>query len=922
MDRFEGQSFIGESNNSIDPVGESGTGSPSEENQSRKRIRVACDICRKKKIKCDGSFPCTNCTQARDATCHYTVRPVKKKSKAPAKDRSINKKSDSNDRTNKTVKILETRMSSLENAIYGLTRQLTNLVEASRSQGSSLVTQASRRFGIEAGVEGEEQNESDSSQRSVSPDIAGATRGSSNEPSRERRASEATKLALKLGNVDQYIGSHSMLCIFSNNSLSWMENMMGEGGAEVIKPVRNLPVVYYSKLGVFLKKWIDPPVVDKAGRLNLLESPFPTDAGMVYELVDNYYRDIAMVNVLVSSVEARKLFGDYYKIQSEPRVQKRKRFKLSELMKLTGVLLLAISNKFDKDSVAHFSTPTSVRSDSHSPLAKYSDHYLLELQSKLFDAAIYYYQRISIISEGLETIEAILILIIYMDGSWASSFINYIPISIAIRYAQDMGLHRAETYNGFSLPEQDRRRAIWSYCHYYDTEMCYRSGKPPLINDNDVTINDTEDLKQFCITHYKGKLLDDNTIPVETQFLTVLQQTDPESLYHFLMLSISKIRSKSYNQLFIASAQNRDFRSVARTLDQLNAEMFELAGYMADGARPRFYNDPQFHFIDENWPPAKKESTIAMQMTFFLHLSIMNRIPTMVSAENIGKFGAEALKFRSLSLDAARTIMVLSKQISKDIASLSYLNWILNFPVNAFLILAAAVMNHPQSTEAYNDLQLLIDFATNVFNSSRYKLTNEVSLANEYSDKDFVLRLVVRVFLNVVIKAFESQTNSEILSTNPPLREYLETTSVLFPDLYKDRADISAQFSQVFGASPFTKDPNNYNSRPTSVNSVAKNEFVSSPRYNPAVSNILHHSNDVQGAPSYNNISQSQPGNFRMKSEFGPDPPFTAPNIAPMTQEDSYDVLSNYLYNEGAPNAFFNQVNNLPNFFFDNNLGV
>lgn len=45
--------------------------------KSRKRIRVACDTCRKKKIKCNGTFPCLNCIQTKnESNCHYSDRQI------------------------------------------------------------------------------------------------------------------------------------------------------------------------------------------------------------------------------------------------------------------------------------------------------------------------------------------------------------------------------------------------------------------------------------------------------------------------------------------------------------------------------------------------------------------------------------------------------------------------------------------------------------------------------------------------------------------------------------------------------------------------------------------------------------------------------------------------------------------------------
>lgn len=43
----------------------------------KKRIRVACDSCRRKKIKCDGQYPCGNCQQSNGSGCNYKERQEK-----------------------------------------------------------------------------------------------------------------------------------------------------------------------------------------------------------------------------------------------------------------------------------------------------------------------------------------------------------------------------------------------------------------------------------------------------------------------------------------------------------------------------------------------------------------------------------------------------------------------------------------------------------------------------------------------------------------------------------------------------------------------------------------------------------------------------------------------------------------------------
>jgi hypothetical protein len=41
---------------------------------SRKRVRIACDPCRKRKSRCDAATPCFSC-RSTDTTCHYSSEP-------------------------------------------------------------------------------------------------------------------------------------------------------------------------------------------------------------------------------------------------------------------------------------------------------------------------------------------------------------------------------------------------------------------------------------------------------------------------------------------------------------------------------------------------------------------------------------------------------------------------------------------------------------------------------------------------------------------------------------------------------------------------------------------------------------------------------------------------------------------------------
>ena len=68
---------------------------------------------------------------------------------------------------------------------------------------------------------------------------------------------------VNLRNWDEFVGTHSIACIFSRDSLAWMERALGEYGVEYLTPIRNLPLVFFSEMKPYILKWVDPPVVDR-----------------------------------------------------------------------------------------------------------------------------------------------------------------------------------------------------------------------------------------------------------------------------------------------------------------------------------------------------------------------------------------------------------------------------------------------------------------------------------------------------------------------------------------------------------------------------------------------------------------------------------------------------------------------------------
>lgn len=311
---------------------------------TRKRIRVACDTCRRKKIKCNGTFPCANCVQTKnESSCHYTERPMKKSKIVKDKKETLisNKKDDvisvtsSNGDNNElkpkdkpTTKSkskskshstgdIESRLSSIENSILRMMSVMEKLLGKLTSQSIG------------------EQN--------ITEDEEPEIRDHTTTPSDLQNPKKDFNDLVNLRNWDEFVGTHSIACIFSRDSLAWMERALGEYGVEYLTPIRNLPLVFFSEMKPYILKWVDPPVVDRHQKRRLMETPFPSDEKLVMGLVNLYYEETSIVNTIVEESWMRELFTSYFKNLKETDARKRRRYRLPELLSMTCVLLIALT---------------------------------------------------------------------------------------------------------------------------------------------------------------------------------------------------------------------------------------------------------------------------------------------------------------------------------------------------------------------------------------------------------------------------------------------------------------------------------------------------------------------------------------------------------------------------------------------------
>ncbi|GME96172.1 unnamed protein product [Ambrosiozyma monospora] len=124
-----------------------------------------------------------------------------------------------------------------------------------------------------------------------------------------------------------------------------------------------------------------------------------------------------------------------------------------------------------------------------------------------------------------------------------------------------MGLHRAQTYRHLSKEEQEKRLAVWWCCYMLDHEISLKNGKPPMINDIDVTAPPLLQVPEFCnfsrSDNYPHAALNRRTKHQKiSEYLNGFSH-DMENLGHICFVTqvdFSMIISKAHKTLFSATA--------------------------------------------------------------------------------------------------------------------------------------------------------------------------------------------------------------------------------------------------------------------------------------------------------------------------------------------------------------------------------
>lgn len=710
------------------------------------RTKVACEFCRRRKIKCNGVKPCSNCVNGGRENCTYPKRVEEKKTSTKYTSNA------------KTVQLLYKRVESIES----LLAKIANKFEETKNEGvgndEGKEEDMNKRFGVSNGRRLEGSGSFSSETSSV---------GVENETRRSSRT-EAAKSTLT-----QCFKSYSIFCIFSKASILWMEQALGNKDEELVTLIRNMPMVFGDVLDSLTQMWLNANHDHQ-----ISHTPIP-DSPVVFQLLEAYYENIHFATYICDLSYIREIFVRYYN-QS---------FEGCDKLKFSELLIMNVSLALCLIDVQNYKDVSLEGMEAES----FSEGHLYDLKTMLFNNAIFFYDKILVINEGIESVQAIFLLVLYMELSHISDFrIIYMLSSVAIRYAQEMGLHRCESFQDFLEKDVELRRRLWNFCHHSDIEFSYRCGKPPLINNSSVSTLTENDSYIFSVPMdpFMNTLSND-------RMASECQVKGIQAYYGYFFLILNRIRVRSYESLFSVKAQKDILCSkekVFQTLQSINNDMFRMALMMEPEVRPTLHYDrrsdsrknAKFQTLYDGECNIYKEHTLYLQLSFFSHLITINRIPFLIDSYENDSVG---FSLGNLGLDAARTVLKIILPLDKTSSPSSFFNGLIVHPFLSFLSLVIHCLTFPTDSKTHNDCLLLIEVSRRFFSHKPNSLAKEWANRRKYDLKatatDFITRILLRLVLNVV--SFESGRN--YVAEVDGLAEHFEQCKLIYPELFNEKPD-------------------------------------------------------------------------------------------------------------------------------------
>lgn len=514
----------------------------------RRRIARACDMCRKKKIKCDGKQPkCSHCENYK-TECIFT--PVEKK-RAPPKGA-------------KYIEGLENRLGRMESLLRmsgllaeddggrtdlgTLEKKLAERQSAGPKSAGPKSAGTSPQESVQQGARAVVQNAQVSSQstpqdQQPSPRPGSTTSPDPNQTSKSNPFNKDPKevdaladqmCSLITNNVGEtrYIGSSSGFSIFSPKGIQWVNDKTGDTSFQKMIATATSD----DKTG--WDHWKPEVFNDLFARRVFKPLPGRQEC---YALLKDYFENFNCMFPLFHEPTFMHLVDKHYSLDP---------YEGSGWWASLNVAL----------AIAH-----RLRVMSNVVGQEEDEHAWGYLKN-----AMAVFTELTMRNTDLLSVQALLGMALFLQGT-PNPQPAFFLVAAAIRLAHSIGLHkRGSGFNLNPVENEQRKRVFW-IAYLLDKDICLRSGRPPAQDDDDMNVE-----------------LPSEDPPDNVGNIPLAKESDGKRTMNLfrLMCTFAEIQSRVYKQLYSVKASRQSDGELLNTIGELDAQLEEWKDSIPVDFRP------------------------------------------------------------------------------------------------------------------------------------------------------------------------------------------------------------------------------------------------------------------------------------------------------------------------------------------------
>ncbi|KAM0278652.1 hypothetical protein ACHAQH_005039 [Verticillium albo-atrum] len=630
----------------------------------RRRIARACDMCRKKKIKCDGKMPaCSHCINYK-TECIFTQ--VEKKRTPPKGAKYIEGLENRLGRMENLLRLSglldedengETDLGTLERKLaekHHQSRQASQAV--SNPSSPSLATSATHQEGTstpQSSLTSPEpiKESKDSERRKSTVSEMPETEKGEGEGEVEELSEMMCSLVTNQSGETRYIGSSSGFSIFSPKGIQWVNEKTGDNSfQQMISEVSiddhkwtNWKPEIFSDL---FRRPIFRPLPPKAEALSLLKDFFENFNCMFplfhqptfMHLVERQYsNDPYEGSGWWASLNCALAFAHRLRVMSN-----------------------LVPQEEDDKAWAYLKNAMAI------------------------------FPELTMRNTDLLTVQALLAMALFLQGT-PNPQPTFVLVATAIRLSHCIGLHKRGT--GFDLNpiEIEQRKRVFWIAYMLDKDLCLRAGRPPAQDDGDMTVelpdaDPSDNIGNIPLADGKGKM----------------------NLFR-VMCEFAIIEGKVYNRLYATQAAKQSPGELLNTIGELDKELEEWKDSIPIDFRPE-------HEIKASHTPLILH-VIMLHLTYYNCLTTIHRMSVhhgywtsrlsnyAIQGLNTKPLNPRVFASAALCTAAARASVSLLKYVPQGDFSVVWL--ILYFPVSALMTLFGNILQNPLDHRAKSDTKLM-----------------------------------------------------------------------------------------------------------------------------------------------------------------------------------------------------------------------